>query len=73
MRYLSRAVVRDESYGQRLAAFVVPQAGADVDEESIRKFLKERVSRFEQPRDIRIVEQIPRNPAGKVVRTELAP
>jgi acyl-CoA synthetase (AMP-forming)/AMP-acid ligase II len=65
--------VPDEDYGQRLAAFIVPQADADVDEESIRKFLKERVSRFEQPRDIRIVEEIPRNPAGKVVRNELAP
>jgi acyl-CoA synthetase (AMP-forming)/AMP-acid ligase II len=65
--------VPDEDYGQRLAAFVVPQAGVDVDEESIRKFLRERVSRFEQPRDIRIVEEIPRNPAGKVVRNELAP
>jgi len=65
--------VPDEDYGQRLVAFVVPQAGADVDEESIRKFLKDRVSRFEQPRDITIVEQIPRNPAGKVVRNELGP
>ncbi len=65
--------VPDEDYGQRLAAFVVPHADADVDEESIRRFLKDRVSRFEQPRDIRIVEEIPRNPAGKVVRNELAP
>jgi acyl-CoA synthetase (AMP-forming)/AMP-acid ligase II len=29
------------------------------------------VSRFEQPRDIKIVETIPRNPAGNVVRKEL--
>jgi hypothetical protein len=29
------------------------------------------VSRFEQPRDIKIVAKIPRNPAGKVVRNEL--
>jgi hypothetical protein len=35
---LSRAVVRDEKYGQRLAAFIVPQAGVDVDEESIESF-----------------------------------
>ncbi len=65
--------VPDEDYGQRLVAFVVPQPDADVDEESVRKFLTDRVSRFEQPRDIRIVEEIPRNPAGKVVRNELTP
>jgi len=65
--------VPDEDYGQRLAAYVVPLADTAVDEESLRKFLKDRVSRFEQPRDIRIVEEIPRNPAGKVVRNELTP
>jgi acyl-CoA synthetase (AMP-forming)/AMP-acid ligase II len=65
--------VPDEDYGQRLVAFVVPRANADVRDDSIREFLKDRVSRFEQPRDIRIVKEIPRNPAGKVVRNELTP
>ena len=63
--------VPDEDYGQRLVAFVVPQPDADIHEASVREFLKDRVSRFEQPRDIKIVEKIPRNPAGKVVRNEL--
>jgi acyl-CoA synthetase (AMP-forming)/AMP-acid ligase II len=65
--------VPDEDYGERLAAFVVPQPDADIHEESIRKYLKDKVSRFEQPRDIKVVEKIPRNPAGKVVRNELTP
>ncbi|OBA88290.1 acyl-CoA synthetase [Mycobacteriaceae bacterium 1482268.1] len=63
--------VRDEDYGQRLAAFIVPQDGATVQEDSIRDYLKDKVSRFEQPRDITIVKTIPRNPAGKVLRNEL--
>ena len=58
--------VPDVDYGQRLAAFIVPQGGAAIAEESIREFLKDKVSRFEQPRDIKIVKTIPRNPAGKV-------
>jgi acyl-CoA synthetase (AMP-forming)/AMP-acid ligase II len=65
--------VPDEDYGQRLAAFVVPQPGIEVDTATIRAYLKDRVSRFEQPRDIRIVAEIPRNPAGKVLRNELPP
>ncbi len=65
--------VPDEDYGQRLAAFVVPQQGADIDEAAIREYLKDKVSRFEQPRDVRVVAQIPRNPAGKVLRSELEP
>ncbi len=65
--------VPDADYGQRLVAFVVPQPEADVGEESVREVLKDRVSGYEQPRDIKIVATIPRNPAGKVVRNELKP
>ncbi|WP_369829622.1 AMP-binding protein [Mycobacterium sp. E787] len=64
--------VPDEQFGHRLAAFVVPQPGSGVDPSALRDYLKDRVSRFEQPRDINIVGSIPRNPAGKVVRKELS-
>jgi len=63
--------VPDERFGHRLAAFVVPRQGSDIDVPAIREYLKDRVSRFEQPRDVNIVDIIPRNPAGKVVRREL--
>ncbi|MCV7398694.1 AMP-binding protein [Mycobacterium fragae] len=63
--------VPDEQFGQRLAAFVVARADSDIDEEAVREYLKSKVSRFEQPRDISIVDSIPRNPAGKVSRKEL--
>jgi acyl-CoA synthetase (AMP-forming)/AMP-acid ligase II len=64
--------VPDERFGQRLAAFVVAQPGSDIDVDELREYLKGRVSRFEQPRDIIVVESIPRNPAGKVLRRELS-
>jgi len=63
--------VPDERFGQRLAAFVVAQQGGDIDVADLREYLKGRVSRFEQPRDINIVDSIPRNPTGKVLRKEL--
>ena len=64
--------VPDERFGHRLAAFVVLQPDSDVDVPGLREYLKDRVSRFEQPRDINVVDSIPRNQAGKVVRKELA-
>jgi acyl-CoA synthetase (AMP-forming)/AMP-acid ligase II len=64
--------VPDERFGHRLAAFVVLQPGSGLDAAVIREYLKDRVSRFEQPRDVNIVDTIPRNPAGKVVRKELS-
>ena len=63
--------VPDERFGHRLAAFVVPRPDSNVDEEALREYLKDRVSRFEQPRDIHVLDSLPRNPAGKVLRKEL--
>jgi acyl-CoA synthetase (AMP-forming)/AMP-acid ligase II len=63
--------VPDEQFGRRLAAFIVLRPRSGLDEPELREYLKGKVSRFEQPRDIRIVESIPRNPAGKVLRREL--
>lgn len=63
--------VPDKRFGQRLAVFVVPRADSDIDETAVREYLKSKVSRFEQPRDVRLVDSIPRNAAGKVVRQEL--
>jgi acyl-CoA synthetase (AMP-forming)/AMP-acid ligase II len=63
--------VPDDEYGQRLAAFVVPRPGVELDPAAIRKYLKTKVSRFEEPRDVKVVETIPRNPAGKIFRNDL--
>ncbi|MGA7053864.1 MAG: acyl-CoA synthetase, partial [Mycobacterium sp.] len=63
--------VPDEQFGRRLAAFIVPRVGNDVDVSALREYLKGKVSRFEQPRDIHVVSSIPRNSAGKVLRKEL--
>ena len=44
---------------------------SDVDEAVVRDYLKDKVSRFGQLRDIRIAGSISRNPARKVPRNEL--
>lgn len=64
--------VPDARFGQRLAAYVVAQPGSEIDAAELREYLKGRVSRFEQPRDINVVDSIPRNPTGKVLRRELS-
>lgn len=63
--------VSDERFGHRLAAYVVLRPDSNVDEEALREYLQNRVSRFEQPRDIHFLPSLPRNPAGKVLRKEL--
>ena len=39
---------------------------ADLDE-----FLTERLARFKHPKHLEVVDALPRNPAGKVLKTEL--
>jgi acyl-CoA synthetase (AMP-forming)/AMP-acid ligase II len=63
--------VPDDQFGRRLAAFIVPRPSRDIDVLAMREYLKGKVSRFEQPRDVHIVSSIPRNSAGKVLRREL--
>ena len=53
--------VPDPDYWERLGVFVVPRSRASIEESSLREYLRDNVSRFEQPRDIKIVERIPRS------------
>jgi acyl-CoA synthetase (AMP-forming)/AMP-acid ligase II len=63
--------VPDDEYGQRLAAFVVLERGADVDADTVRGWVRARLSRFAVPRDVAFVEALPRNATGKVVHRDL--
>ncbi|ORV76653.1 AMP-binding protein [Mycobacterium gastri] len=63
--------VPDDRFGNRLAAFIVARPDRELDPEEIREFVKGKVSRFEQPKDIHVVDRIPRNTTGKVLRKEL--
>lgn len=62
----------DDDLGQRIVAFVVLCAGEGVDQlASLTDFVAERLSPHKRPRDLRIVEQLPRNAMGKVQKKVL--
>jgi acyl-CoA synthetase (AMP-forming)/AMP-acid ligase II len=63
--------VPDSEFGQRLAAFVVRAKGATLDEEMVRTYVRNRLSRFSIPRDITFVNQLPRTATGKVLKRHL--
>ncbi|MFL6238517.1 MAG: AMP-binding protein [Actinomycetes bacterium] len=62
--------VEDDEMGQRLAAFVVPANGSP-DVEELRSFVKQNLANYKVPRDIQIVDELPRTETGKVLRREL--
>jgi long-chain acyl-CoA synthetase len=61
----------DALHGERAVAYVVPREGATVTEPAIRAFCREHLGRHEIPRTVRIIDQLPRNAAGKVLKREL--
>ena len=64
--------VDDEKFGQRLKAFVVTSSGADLDEAGVKDYVKENLARYKVPREVEFIDELPRNPTGKVLKRELA-
>ncbi len=64
--------VEDDEFGQRLRAFVVLREGASLDEQQIRDFVRDNLARYKVPREMVFVDELPRNPSGKVLKRELA-
>ncbi|HEY2320744.1 MAG TPA: acyl-CoA synthetase [Solirubrobacteraceae bacterium] len=63
--------VDDEKFGQRLKAFVVVRGGKDLSEDEVKAFVKENLARYKVPREVVFLDELPRNPTGKVVKREL--
>jgi acyl-CoA synthetase (AMP-forming)/AMP-acid ligase II len=65
------AVVQDPEFGHRMRAFVVARPGMPLEHDELREWIRERVERFEVPRSIEILPDLPRNALGKVDRPAL--
>lgn len=57
--------------GETVSAFVVPRPGSDVDEEQLIAWTGERLARYKCPTSVALVDELPRNATGKLVRREL--
>jgi fatty acid CoA ligase FadD36 len=57
----------DADLGQRIVAFVVGEAAA----EELSSFVAQQLSVHKRPREVRIVDELPRNAMGKVLKKEL--
>lgn len=64
--------IEDTEFGQRLKAFVVRRNGSELDEEAIKKYVKENLARYKVPREVVFLPELPRNATGKVLKRELA-
>ncbi len=63
--------VPDEQFGQRLSVFVVQRDGAGLTEEDLKAYVRDNLARYKVPRTVTFLDELPRNPTGKVLKREL--
>jgi len=63
--------VPDEQYGEEIKAFIVPAAGADIDETELLAWSKENMANYKYPRLIEFRDTLPMNATGKILKIEL--
>lgn len=63
--------VPDERWGETVKAVVVLQAGATFDADELVELCRGRLAHYKCPTSFDVVEALPRNASGKVLKTEL--
>jgi acyl-CoA synthetase (AMP-forming)/AMP-acid ligase II len=63
--------VPDDRWGETVKAIVVPAPGAALDATAIIDFCRERLAHYKCPTSVDVIDVLPRNPSGKVLKREL--
>jgi fatty-acyl-CoA synthase len=71
VRAAAVVAVPDARWGEVGCAYVVCRAGADLDELALRAHLDQRLARYKIPRYVELVDELPTNATGKVLRAVL--
>ncbi|KXO96154.1 long-chain-fatty-acid--CoA ligase [Tsukamurella pseudospumae] len=61
----------DEKWGEAVVAVVSVRDGEELSVESLSEFLNDHIARYKHPRDLVVVPELPRNPAGKITKPAL--
>jgi fatty-acyl-CoA synthase len=63
--------VEDAEFGQRLVAYLVLKTDHELSDEQVKDFVKTNLARYKVPREVHFLDELPRNPTGKVLKREL--
>jgi len=61
----------DPNYGQEIYAAVILKPDSNVSPETLRAYCQETLGKYKTPREIRVVEDLPKGPSGKIQRLKL--
>jgi acyl-CoA synthetase (AMP-forming)/AMP-acid ligase II len=63
--------VPDEEWGESIKALVALKPGLTATEQEIIDYCMDSLSSFKKPRTVEFMDELPKNPAGKVLKSEL--
>jgi long-chain acyl-CoA synthetase len=61
----------DRNWGERVTAFIVPHKDKQPDPADLKSYLKEQLAGFKVPKEFIIVDELPKNNAGKLLKREI--
>ena len=71
VREVAVVAAHDDRWGERVCACVVPVADAPVDPVELTAFCRGRLAGFEIPKTYHVVDALPVNPVGKILKRDL--
>jgi len=63
----------DKEYGERVTAVVVTKDNRHLDKKALKMFLKSRLAGYKVPKEFLVVEELPKNSTGKIVKRDIHP
>ena len=61
-----------DRWGEEVAVWVVPSRGSVPDAERLIAHCREHLAAYKCPKRVFVVDELPRNPMGKIMRSRLA-
>jgi long-chain acyl-CoA synthetase len=61
----------DKDWGERVTAFIVPHRDQQPETAALKSFLKKHLAGFKVPKEFIVVEDLPKNNAGKLLKREI--
>ncbi|MEC9331311.1 MAG: long-chain fatty acid--CoA ligase, partial [Verrucomicrobiota bacterium] len=63
--------INDPRKGDLVVACIVPSEKIMIDESELKEFLKTKLAAYKLPKKLMIMEKLPRNATGKILKTKL--
>ena len=63
--------IPDDDLGEKLAAYVQPIDGASIGGDDVKAFLRTRVANYKVPGHVKLVDTLPREDSGKIMKRKL--